>query len=140
MISVFSALEIFYYFQNVMLFSEKCADPDEKSYYACGNSSRSSLFAKLPLLGESTKGKQNYFSLLLTAKVVVSYVICPTRIIVFQKYSNVFVFTHCMLSNFFCPEHFLNLTDLSPSSPARRFAEPGLGQICLYDQSQTFSF
>ena len=25
------------YFQNVMLFSEKCADPDEKSYYACGN-------------------------------------------------------------------------------------------------------
>ena len=23
-----------------MLFSEKCADPDEKSYYACGNSSR----------------------------------------------------------------------------------------------------
>ena len=63
-----------------MLFSEKCADPDEKSYYACGNS----LFAKVPLLGESTKSKQNYFSLLKTAKVVVSYVIYPTRIIVFQ--------------------------------------------------------
>ena len=43
-----------------MLFSEKCADPDEKSYYACGNSSRPSLFAKVPLLGESTKSKQNY--------------------------------------------------------------------------------
>ena len=54
-----------------MLFSEKCADPDEKSYYACGNSSRPSLFAKVPLLGESTKSKQNYFSLLKTAKVVV---------------------------------------------------------------------
>ena len=67
-----------------MLFSEKCADPDEKSYYACGNSSRPSLFAKVPLLGESTKGKQNYFSLRKTAKVVVSYVIYPTRIIVFQ--------------------------------------------------------
>ena len=33
-----------------MLFSEKCADPDEKSYYACGNSSRPSLFAKTELL------------------------------------------------------------------------------------------
>ena len=43
-----------------MLFSEKCADPDEKSYHACDNSSRPSLFAKVPLLGESTKGKQNY--------------------------------------------------------------------------------
>ena len=40
-ISVFSALEI-------LLFSEKCADPDGKSYYACGNSSRPSLFAKVP--------------------------------------------------------------------------------------------
>ena len=39
-----------------MLFSEKCADPDEKSYYALGNSSRPSLFVKAPLLGESTKG------------------------------------------------------------------------------------
>ena len=57
MISVFSVLE-FIYFQNVMLFSENCTDPDEKSYYACGNSSRPSLFAKVPLLGESTKGKQ----------------------------------------------------------------------------------
>ena len=47
-----------------MLFSEKCADTDEKSYYACGNSSQPPLFAKVPLLGESTKGKQNYFSLL----------------------------------------------------------------------------
>ena len=46
-----------------MLFSEKCEDPDEKSYYACGNSPRPSLFAKLPLLGESTKGKQNYLLL-----------------------------------------------------------------------------
>ena len=77
-----------------MLFSEKCADPDEKSYNACGNSSRPSLFAKLPLLGESTKGKQNYFSLLKTAKVVVSYII-PSC----SKYSNVFVLTLCMLSN-----------------------------------------
>ena len=49
-----------------MFFSEKCADPDEKSYYACGNSSRPSLFAKVPLLGET--------ELLSTAKVVVSYV------------------------------------------------------------------
>ena len=99
-----------------MRFSEKCADPDEKSYYACGNSSRPSLYAKVPLLGESTKSKQNYFSLLKTAKVVVSYVIYPTRF-------------------------FLNLTDLSPSSgPARRFAEPDLGLNCLYDHSQTFSF
>ena len=68
-----------------MLFSEKCADPDEKSDYACDNSSRPSLFAKVPLLGKSTKSKQNYFSLLKTVKVVVvSYVIYPTRIIVFQ--------------------------------------------------------
>ena len=52
-ISVFSALGGLF-----MLFSEKCADPDEK-YYACGNSSRPSLFAKVSLLGESTKGKQN---------------------------------------------------------------------------------
>ena len=45
-----------------------------------------------------------------------------------------------MLSNvFFCPKHFLNLTDLSASGPARRFAEPDLGLNCLYDQSQTFS-
>ena len=36
-----------------MLFSEKCADPDEKSYYACGNSSQPSLFAKVHLLGET---------------------------------------------------------------------------------------
>ena len=48
------------YFQYVMFFSEKCADPDEKSYYACDSSSRPSLFAKVPLLGESKKGKQNY--------------------------------------------------------------------------------
>ena len=45
-----------------------------------------------------------------------------------------------MLSNvFFCPEH-LNLTDLSPSGPARHFAEPDLGLNFLFDQSQTFSF
>ena len=43
-----------------MLFSEKCADPDKNSYYACGNSSRPSLFAKVPLLEEITKGKHNY--------------------------------------------------------------------------------
>ena len=43
-----------------------------------------------------------------------------------------------MLSNVFCPKHFLNLTDLSPSDPARRFAEPDLGLNCLYDQSQIF--
>ena len=67
-----------------MLFSEKYAEPHEKSFYACGNSSRPSLFAKVPFLGESTKSKQNYFSLLKTAKVVVSYAIYPTRIIVFQ--------------------------------------------------------
>ena len=78
-----------------MLFSEKCADPDEKSYYACG-----SCF----------------------------------------KYSNIFVLTLCMLSNFVCPKSSLNLTDLSPSGPARRLAEPDLGLNCLYDQSQTFSF
>ena len=40
-----------------------------------------------------------------------------------------------MLSYFFCPDHFLNLTDLSPSGPARRFDEPDLGLNCLYDQS-----
>ena len=45
-----------------MLFSEKCADPDEKSYYACGNSSRPSLFAKVPLLGDSAKGKQTPYT------------------------------------------------------------------------------
>ena len=64
-----------------------------------------SLFAKVPLLGEITKGKQDYFSLLKTAKALssagailknrnndkmlpvddmLSYVINPTRIIVFQ--------------------------------------------------------
>ena len=53
-------LRDFVYFQNVMLFSEKCADPDGKSYHACDNSSRPSLFAKVPLLGERTKGKHNY--------------------------------------------------------------------------------
>ena len=63
-----------------MLFSEKCADPDEKSYH--DNSSRPSLFAKVPPLGESTKGKQNY----LVEKVVVSYVIHSTRVIVFQMF------------------------------------------------------
>ena len=45
-------------FFGLRIFSEKYTDPDEKSYYACGNSSRPSLFAKVPLLGESTKGKQ----------------------------------------------------------------------------------
>ena len=49
-----------------MFFSEKCADPDEKSYYACGNSSRPSLFAKVPL-----KIRRNL-------QVVVSYVIPNT--------------------------------------------------------------
>ena len=76
-----------------MLFSEKCADPDEKSYYACGNSSRPSLFAKVPLLGESTKSKQNSFSLLKTAKVVVSYVIYQTRF--FFKSYGPFSFGSC---------------------------------------------
>ena len=99
-----------------MLFSEKCADPDEKSYYACGNSSRSSLFAKVPLLGET--------ELLSTAKVVVSYM--------YVIYSNGFIRTLCMLSSVFCPEHFLSLTDLSPSGPARRFAESDLGLNYLY--------
>ena len=42
-----------------MLAYEQCAGLDEKSYDACSNSSRPSLFAKMPLLGESTKGKQN---------------------------------------------------------------------------------
>ena len=97
-----------------MLFSEKCADPDEKSYYACDNSSRPSLFFK-----RKYKGLKQYLA--------VSYVIYPTRAML----SNVF---------FFCPKHFLNLTDLSPSGPARCFAEPDLGLNCLYDQSQTFSF
>ena len=36
----------------------------------------------------------------------------------------------------FCPEHFLNLTDLSPSDPARRYAEPDLGLNRLFDQSR----
>ena len=76
-----------------MLFSEKCADPDEKSYYACGNSSRPSLFAKVLLLGESTKSKQNYFSLLKTAKVVVSYVMYTQHVSSCSKCSNVFVLT-----------------------------------------------
>ena len=61
-----------------MLFSEKCADPDEKSNYACGNSSRPSLFAKVPLR-------------VCFPKVVVNYVIYPTRTTVFQIFSNVFV-------------------------------------------------
>ena len=52
-ISVFFGHRDFVYFQNVMLFSERCADPDEKSYYACGNSSRPSLFVKVPLLGKT---------------------------------------------------------------------------------------
>ena len=34
----------------------------------------------------------------------------------------------------------VNLTDLSPSGPARRLAELDLGLNCLYDQSQTFAF
>ena len=38
-----------------MLFSEKCADPDEKSDNACGNSLRPSLFAKVHLLEESPR-------------------------------------------------------------------------------------
>ena len=66
-----------------MLFSEKCEDPDEKSYYACGNSLWPSLFAKVALLGESTKGKQNYFSLLKTAKVVVPNTYCVPNIATF---------------------------------------------------------
>ena len=85
MISVFSALEReFDYFQNVMLFSEKCADPDEKSYYACGNSSRPSLFAKVPLLGDSTKGKQKEL------QIVVFHVDCKSGRTL-RQYSNVFV-------------------------------------------------
>ena len=48
-ISSFFGLRDFVYFQNVMLFSEKCADPDEKSYYACDDSSCPSLLAKVPL-------------------------------------------------------------------------------------------
>ena len=51
----FSGLRDF--FPKCNAFYEKCADPDEKSYYTCGNSSWPSLFAKVPLLGESTKGK-----------------------------------------------------------------------------------
>ena len=49
----FFGLRDFVYFQNVILFSERCADPDKKSYYACSNSSRYSLFAKVHLLGET---------------------------------------------------------------------------------------
>ena len=56
-ISVFFSLRDFVYFQNVMLFSEKCADPDEKSYYACGNSSRPSLNI---CQSDSFRSKQNY--------------------------------------------------------------------------------
>ena len=109
-----------------MLFSGKCADPDEKSYYACGNSSRLSLFAKVPLLGESTKGK-------LATDCKSGRKLRHTQHV---SSCSKFVLTLCMLSNaFFCPEHFLNLTDLSPSGPARRFAEPDLGLNCLYDYS-----
>ena len=121
----FFGLRIFFYFQNVMLFSEKCTDPDEKSYYACGISSRPSLFAKVPLLGESTKGKQKKLL------IVVFHVDCKSgrklRHIPITCHSNVFV-------------SVVNLTDLSRSGPARRFAEPDLGLNCLYDQSQTFAF
>ena len=95
-----------------MLFSEKCTDPDEKSYYACGNSSRPSLFAKVPLLGESTKGKQKKLL------IVVFHVDCKSgrklRHIPNTCHSNAFVSA-------------VNLTDHSPSGPARRFAKPDLG-------------
>ena len=108
-----------------MLFSEKCTDPDEKSYYACGISSRPSLFAKVSLLGESTKGKQKKLL------IVVFHVDCKSgrklRHIPITCHSNVFV-------------SVVNFTDLSPSGPARGFAEPDLGLNCLYDQSQTFAF
>ena len=74
-------------FQNVMLFSEKCADPDEKSFYACGNSSRPS---------ESTKGKQNYSLLLLGRKLRPDI---PQHVSTCSKYSNGEYLTLCMLSN-----------------------------------------
>ena len=118
-----------------MLFSEKCADLDGKSYYACCNSSRHSLFAKVPLLGESTKGKQNAVDCKSGRKRHTSNT-C-------HRVPNIATFFRNSLhveKLFFCPKHFLNLTDPSPSGPARRFAEPDLGLICLYDQSQTFSF
>ena len=83
-----------------MIFSEKCTDPDEKSYYACGNSSRPSLFAKVSLRRKYKQGKQNYFSLLKTAKVVVSH-IYTQFVSSCSKYSNVFVLTLCMMSNVF---------------------------------------
>ena len=61
-----------------MLFSEKCADPDEKSYYACGNSSRPSLFAKVPVLEK----------LLFSKTAVKPY---TQHLSSRSKYSNVFV-------------------------------------------------
>ena len=67
-VSALSALEILF-ISKMLCFSLKSADSGEKSYYVCCNSLRHSLFAKVPLLGESTKGKQDYFSCLLsTAK------------------------------------------------------------------------
>ena len=86
-----------------MRFSEKCADPDEKSYnYACGNSSRPSLFAKVPLLGESTKGKQNYLLTVVfqVACLVVSYVIYTQHVSQRFCFSGEYL-TLCMLSNVF---------------------------------------
>ena len=66
----------------------------------------------MPLLGESTKGKQKKLL------IVVFHVDCKSgrklRHIPNTCHSNVFVSA-------------VNLTDLSPSGPARRFAEPDLG-------------
>ena len=61
------------------------------------------MFGKVPLLGESTKGKRNYILTVVfqVACLVVSYVIHPTRIIVFQIQSFCFsgeYLTLCMLS------------------------------------------
>ena len=71
-----------------MLFSEKCADPHEKSYYACGNSSRPSLFAKNPLLGE-TELLQDFKSGCKLRHIPNTYRRVP------------FVLNCCMLSNVF---------------------------------------
>ena len=79
---------------------------------------RGLLFAKVPLLDESTKGKlavdcKSGRKLRHTKRVSSCF-----------KYSNVFVLTLCMLGNVFFVLNISYITDLSPSGPARRFDEP----------------
>ena len=117
------------YFQNVMHFSEKCADPAVKSRIMLAAIHRGLHCLPKCLLksGESTNGKLA-IDCKSGRKLRHTQHVSPC-----SKYSNVFALTLCMLSNvFFCPKHFLNLTYLSPSGPARRFAETDLGlTVCM---------